>query len=197
MSMKESISFLLAWLRNPRSIGAVAPSGPALARLMTLQASQLGGPVIELGPGTGVLTRALIEHGVPPSRLALIEADPTFADALAHSFPLARILRMDAARLGETASLFGTERACAVVSGLPLLSMPSEQVAAIMQGVFDSQLRENGVFYQFTYGPRCPLSNALLDRLELQAHRVGSALLNLPPAVVYCISRRNGVRVAA
>ena len=197
MALNDSVSFLRAWLRAPRRIGAVAPSGSALARLMTAHVSQLDGPVIELGPGTGALTRALLARGVPAHRLALIEADPHFADALARRYPEATILRMDAAQLGHTAPLFGEERACAVVSGLPLLSMPPQQVAAIVRGVFERQLSSNGMFYQFTYGPRCPLPQALLDQLGLEARRVGSALLNLPPAVVYCIRRRGSMHVAA
>jgi phospholipid N-methyltransferase len=196
MAVNDTLAFLRAWLRNPRSIGAVTPSGAALARLMTSHVSTLDGPVIELGPGTGALTRALLARGVPLHRLALIEADPHFADALSQRYPDATILRMDAARLGDTESLFGVERACAVVSGLPLLSMPPDQVAAIVQGVFERQLSVGGMFYQFTYGPRCPLPAALLDRLNLQARRVGSALLNLPPAAVYCISRAD-IQVAA
>jgi phospholipid N-methyltransferase len=196
MALNDTLAFLRAWLRDPRSIGAVTPSGAALARLMTSHVSASSGPVIELGPGTGALTRALLARGVPPHRLALIEADPHFADALSRRYPETTILRMDAARLGDTESLFGDERACAVVSGLPLLSMPPDQVAAIVQGVFERQLRAGGMFYQFTYGPRCPLPAALLDRLNLQARRVGSALLNQPPPAVYCISRAD-IQVAA
>jgi phosphatidylethanolamine/phosphatidyl-N-methylethanolamine N-methyltransferase len=197
MALNDSVSFLRAWLRAPRRIGAVAPSGSALARLMTAHVSQLDGPVIELGPGTGALTRALLARGVPAHRLALIEADPHFAAALAQRYPEATILRMDAAQLGHTEPLFGEERACAVVSGLPLLSMPPQQVAAIIRGVFERQLSSNGMFYQFTYGPRCPLPPALLEQLGLEARRVGSALLNLPPAAVYCIRRRDSIHVAA
>ncbi len=197
MALNDTLVFLRAWLRDPRGIGAVTPSGAALARLMTMHVSQMDGPVIELGPGTGALTRALLARGVPAHRLALIEADPHFADALARRYPKATILRMDAAQLGHTESLFGEERACAVVSGLPLLSMPAAQVAAIVQGVFERQLRSGGMFYQFTYGPRCPLPKTLLDRLDLQAQRVGSALLNLPPAAVYRFSRRAEVQIAA
>ncbi len=197
MPLNDTLDFLRAWLRDPRGIGAVTPSGAALARLMTSHVSQLDGPVIELGPGTGALTRALLARGVPPHRLALIEADPHFAEALSQRYPQAKILHMDAAHLGQTDSLFGNERACAVVSGLPLLSMPASQVAAIVQGVFERQLRAGGMFYQFTYGMRCPLPAALLRQLNLQAQRVGSALLNLPPAAVYRISQRPDILIAA
>lgn len=196
MPLNDNLAFLRAWLRDPRGIGSVTPSGAALARLIASRIGALDGPVIELGPGTGALTRAVLARGVPLHRLALVEADAHFADALSRRYPEATILRMDAERLGETDSLFGDERACAVVSGLPLLSMPRAKVAAIVQGVFEQHLRDGGLFYQFTYGPRCPLPAALLDQLGLQARRVGSALLNLPPAAVYCISRAD-IRVAA
>jgi phospholipid N-methyltransferase len=188
---------LRAWLRAPRSIGALTPSGPSLARLMTTHINHLDGPVIELGPGTGVFTRALVARGVPTHRLALIEADPVFANALARRYPGAHVLSMDAAQLGEALPLFGDERASAVVSGLPLLSMPASQVAAIIQGVFERQLHADGAFYQFTYGPRCPLPRRLLERLDLEAVRIGSVLFNLPPAAVYRIGRRQRNRVAA
>jgi phosphatidylethanolamine/phosphatidyl-N-methylethanolamine N-methyltransferase len=190
MPLSEHPSFFRAWLRAPRSIGALAPSGNSLARLITKHVNHLDGPVIELGPGTGVFTRALLARGVPAHRLALIEADPVFARALTRRYPGAHVLSMDAARLGEAPPLFGDELASAVVSGLPLLSMPAAQVETIVQGVFDRQLRADGAFYQFTYGPRNPLPRQLLDRLELEAVRIGTVLFNLPPAAVYRIGRR-------
>ena len=197
MLLSETFSFWRAWLRAPRSVGAVAPSGPSLARLMTRHVNQRHGPVIELGPGTGVFTRALLASGLPMHRLALVEADPVFADALSQRYPQAQVLRMDAAMLGDTPPLFGDERASAVVSGLPLLSMPPKQVAAIIRGVFDQQLRADGALYQFTYGHRCPLPHHLLEQLDLDAVRIGRVLFNLPPATVYRIGRRRLRRVAA
>ncbi len=197
MLLSETFSFWRAWLRAPRSVGAVAPSGPSLARLMTRHVNHQHGPVIELGPGTGVFTRALLAGGLPIHRLALVEADPGFADALTQLYPQARVLRMDAAQLGDTQPLFGDERASAVISGLPLLSMPPEQVAAIIRGVFDRQLHADGALYQFTYGPRCPLPRRLLEQLDLEAVRIGRVLFNLPPATVYRIGRRRCRRVAA
>ncbi|MGP1667625.1 MAG: class I SAM-dependent methyltransferase, partial [Rhodanobacter sp.] len=168
----------------------------ALARLMTAHISHLDGPVIELGPGTGVFTRALLARGLPTHRLALIETNPVFANTLSERYPSMRIFSIDAAQLGQKPSLFGDEKAGAVISGLPLLSMPTEQVAAIIRGVFERQLRADGMFYQFTYGPRCPLPSSLLQQLDLEAVRIGSALLNLPPATVYRIGRRQHGNVA-
>jgi len=196
MMLSDTLSFWRAWLRAPLSVGAVAPSGPWLARLMTRHVDHRDGPVIELGPGTGVFTRALLASGLPMHRLALVEADPVFADALSQRYPQARVLRMDAAKLGDTLPLFGDERASAVISGLPLLSMPPEQVAAIIRGVFDQQLHADGALYQFTYGYRCPLPRQLLEQLDLEAVRLGSVLFNLPPATVYRIARRQVRRVA-
>ena len=195
MALTENLSFLRAWLRAPQRVGALAPSGPALARLMTAQVNYLDGPIIELGPGTGVFTRALLGKGVPAQRLALIEADPILAAALARRHSHLRVLNMDAAQLGDTPPLFGEELASTIVSGLPLLSIPSAQVTAIMRGAFERQLGADGAFYQFTYAPHCPVPSLTLQQLDLEAVRIGIAWFNLPPALVYRIRRRQ--RVAA
>ena len=160
---------------------------------MTAQVDHRDGPVIELGPGTGVFTRALLRGGVPAHRLAVIEADPILAAALAQHHPLLRVLNMDAAQLGDTPPLFGNEPASAIVSGLPLLSMPADQVTAIMRGAFAHQLGIDGAFYQFTYAPHCPVPRHTLQQLDLEATHIGSALFNLPPALVYRIRRRQHV----
>jgi phosphatidylethanolamine/phosphatidyl-N-methylethanolamine N-methyltransferase len=189
MAVTDALFFLRTWMRDPRQIGAVVPSGPALARLITANIDHRTGPVIELGPGTGVFTRALLARGVPRHRLALVEADHGFADALTRRYPDVHVLRMDAAQLGQTQPLFDNEGASTIVSGLPMLSMPAQQVAAIVHGAFERQLRQDGAFYQFTYGLRCPLPRELLQRLGLEAHRVGRTWWNLPPASVYRIGR--------
>ncbi len=188
MPKNDTIHLLSAWLRDPRSLGALAPSGPALARLMTSHVDQAHGPVIELGPGTGVFTRALLERGWPGHRLVLVETDAVLAATLARRYPHARVLRMDAAKLGHSSPLFGDERASAMISGLPLLS-PPDKVAAIIEGLFERQLQADGVLHQFTYCLRCPLPRVLRQRLGLQAERVGGAWLNLPPAWVWRIWR--------
>ncbi|NKK74515.1 methyltransferase domain-containing protein [Rhizobium sophorae] len=179
--------FLLAWLRAPLRIASITPSGPRLAHLMTKEISALTGPVLELGPGTGVFTAALLERGIAERDLTLVEYERDFATLLQGRFPDARVLRLDVRQIWKTAlsgSFFG-----GVVSGLPLLAMRPNDVRALLEGCF-SNLRPYGAFYQFTYGPKCPVPVEILDSLGLVATRIGWTLRNLPPAAVYRISRR-------
>lgn len=183
----ETFIFFQAWLRSPLRVAAVAPSGRALASLITRDISRETGPVIELGPGTGAFTRALLARGVRQQDLTLIEAGSEFAVALQARYPAARTLWMDAARL-RTVELFNGQPAGAVVSGLPLLSIAPRKVIAILIGAF-AKMRPDGTFYQFTYGPRCPVPRRVLDHLGMTAERVGGTLANLPPASVYRLRR--------
>jgi phosphatidylethanolamine/phosphatidyl-N-methylethanolamine N-methyltransferase len=187
-NLADAIGFFKAWLIHPRRVAAIVPSGRALAALITSEISAQTGPVIELGSGTGVFTRALIERGVSQENLALIECDAVFAAKLERLFEYAHTVCMDAVQLKGT-ELFDGAQAGAVISGLPLLSMPLGKVIAILDGAF-AKLKPDGAFYQFTYGPGCPIPRTLLDHLELKAIRVGRTFTNFPPASVYRIVRR-------
>ena len=155
---------------------------------MTASIAPSCAPVIELGPGTGVFTEALLERGVPEHRIALVELGEEFAEALRARYPRATLVRHDATRL-RSVEIFRGELAGAVISGLPLLAMTRAQVHRILQEAF-ARLRPGGAFYQFTYGFRCPVPQRLLERLGLKATRVSVSLRNLPPATVYRIERR-------
>ncbi|MDT2019614.1 methyltransferase domain-containing protein [Methylocella sp. CPCC 101449] len=188
MSASDILPFFQAWLSAPLRVASITPSGQALADLITSEISATTGPVLELGVGTGVFTRALLARGVLESNLTLVENGPEFALLLDQRFPKARVLTMDAARLRRCDQLESTSLG-AVVSGLPLLSMRPRKVISILAGAF-THLKPGGSFYQFTYGPRCPVPRPLLDRLDLKATRIGGTYCNLPPAAVYRISRR-------
>lgn len=183
----DAFLFLRAWARNPLRIASVTPSSRSLSQLITQEIDPGCGRVIELGPGTGVFTRALLDRGLSERDLILVEQGSEFVGMLTARFPEATVLAMDAARIGSRD--LGSEPIGAVVSGLPLLSMPPRKVMAILSAAF-LRLRPGGRIYQFTYGPRCPVPRSILDRLGLKAVLVDRTMRNLPPAAVYRISRR-------
>lgn len=191
----DLIRFLRNYVRNPRQVSAIAPSSQSLARLMTQEIVPGAGPVIELGPGTGVFTKALLKQGVPEADLLLVEYGSDFMRILQERFPSAKVLWMDARQLSQY-DLF-LAPAAATVSGLPLLSMSPRKVMEILTGAF-RHMRDGGTFYQFTYGAGCPVPRPILDRLGLKATLVGRTVCNMPPASVYRIrqrSRGTGVRL--
>lgn len=187
--LSDAFTFVREWGKNPLSVAAVAPSGRQLANLITSEIDASAGDVLELGPGTGVFTRSLLERGIDERRITMIEQADTFADVLSRRFPKARLLRRDAATIAPL-RLFDGGAAGAAVSGLGLRSMPDMTVERIVAATF-AQLRRDASFYQFTYGPVCPVSDEILQRLDLTAECIGTAWRNLPPARVYRLKRRN------
>ncbi|OYU86926.1 MAG: SAM-dependent methyltransferase [Bradyrhizobiaceae bacterium PARB1] len=186
----DFLGFLRAWIADPWRVAAIAPSGQTLARLITSEIKPSDGPVIELGPGTGVFTKAILQRGVAEVDMLLIEYGSDFMRLLQQRFPNARVLWMDAAQLAQYDHFMAP--AGAVVSGLPLLSMSPRKVMAILTGAF-RHMKDGGTFYQFTYGMSCPVPRPILDRLGLKASLVGRTALNVPPASVYRIRRRQPI----
>ncbi|MBR0733141.1 SAM-dependent methyltransferase [Bradyrhizobium japonicum] len=184
----DFLSFFLAWMASPGRVGAIAPSGDALAEVMTREINSSTGPVIELGPGTGAFTYKLLDRGVRQEHLTLVEYGSDFVRKLQMRFPGSRVLWMDAGRLREEA-LYDDNVVGAVISGLPLLNMSTRKVMSVLDGAF-SYIRTGGAFYQFTYGLGCPVRRPILDRLGLKATLVDRAILNVPPAAVYRFTRR-------
>jgi len=178
--------FLKSWFKDPKLIGAVAPSGRSLAKLMAKGLGP-GARVIELGAGTGTVTEALLGTGVRPEDLYLLERNEAFFDILARRFPRCPLVAADALELEERfAGSLGTFDF--VVSGLPLLLFAPEQKARLFEQIF-AVLGPRGAYQQFTYGLRCPIDRAQRERLGLKRRLLGFAALNIPPAFVYRFSR--------
>lgn len=190
--LRDLRSFLRTWLRSPARVGAIAPSSAALARLITSQVAVAAGRVLELGPGTGVFTRALLERGVPEEDLILVEAAPEFAALLNRRFPHAQVLCADARHLPRQLSA-GDSGVAAVVSGLPLRNLSRRHRLAVLLGAF-RHLPVDGAFYQFTYGAHFPLPRSWTDRHGFKVQRLGRVYGNLPPATVYRVTRRAASR---
>jgi phosphatidylethanolamine/phosphatidyl-N-methylethanolamine N-methyltransferase len=167
-------------MQNPRQMSAIAPSSRALARAMAKGLGPDTGRVVEFGPGTGSLTRAILDAGVRPENLTLFELDPHFAAHLRAAFPGATLHLSGA----DTAPEHVAPGVGAVVSGLPLLSMPDEVCHAIVTAAF-KVLAPGAPFIQFTYGPKPPVPADTIAALGLTVETGPKIWANLPPARVY------------
>ncbi|MDB5735554.1 MAG: Ribosomal adenine methylase transferase [Alphaproteobacteria bacterium] len=147
--------FLRGLISNPRAVSAPTPSSPTLARAIAAQVD-LGrdGLVIELGPGTGVVTQALLEHGVPADRLVAIELEGSFARLMRKRFPKVTVHHGDAVTF-ESQIAFGA-RVAAIVSGLPLLQLPLETRRSLLRRALACQ-DAGGAFVQLSYSWRPPV----------------------------------------
>jgi phosphatidylethanolamine/phosphatidyl-N-methylethanolamine N-methyltransferase len=187
--------FLSRWIRAPLRIGALAPSSPHLgremARAIDARAAKL---VVELGGGTGRITRALLDAGVAPDKLIVIENDDKLASLLRVRFPQLRIVQGDARELLSLLAPLGVTQASAVVSGLPLLSMPPEVQQRIVEQAF-ALMGKDGTFVQFTYGPVSPVMGRA--RVGLIAEVTGRVWRNFPPASVWRYRRHGSASGAA
>ena len=181
----EPTRFFRNWLQNPLTVGAVAPSGRELARLMTAGLAS-GARVVELGAGTGTLTQAILDRGVHASDLHVIEQNDEFAAILRSRFPSCAIVAGDAAHLdNHLRGLRGSVDF--VISGLPLLLFGAARKAQIVQQAL-TMLGSRGCIHQYTYGGRCSIGRGLLARYGLRATLLGVAARNIPPAFVYRVT---------
>jgi phosphatidylethanolamine/phosphatidyl-N-methylethanolamine N-methyltransferase len=184
--------FLKRWLRRPFAMGAVVPSGrllaEAIARQTLAEIDGRDGHVVELGAGTGEVTKALLASGIEAERLALVERDPELSIFLRKHFRGPRIIEGDAARLPKLLTSNNVRNVAAMVSSLPLLSLPAEVVNGIVRGVFEA-LPRGAALVQFTYGPAPPIPRALRDDLALVGAHGPRIWLNVPPAVVWTFRR--------
>ncbi len=176
------------WLRAPLQVGALAPSSTGLSQAITEGLAEEHGPVLELGPGTGVITGAILDRGVPQQQLSIIEASEGFAAALTDRYRGVNVIHGDAARVRHL-SPFGPAGAGSIICGLPLVSMTPGKILRVLAGSFSS-LRSGGEFRLFTYAPYCPVPDAIRTRLGLVARRAAFVTLNMPPATVYILERK-------
>ena len=180
MSNSDFALFMGQLLRKPHQVVALAPSSRFLCAEMVAEIDPAAGPVIELGAGTGNITQAILERGVSPENLHSIEMNSEFCDRLRARFPGLNVHQMSA---GDCGSL-PVENVQAVVSGLPLLSMPTQLQRDILTG-FVKKTRPGGTYVQFTYGPKPPVTRIVREELGLDWRVSGKIWWNMPPARVY------------
>jgi phosphatidylethanolamine/phosphatidyl-N-methylethanolamine N-methyltransferase len=178
----DEVRFLRSWIDKPLHVGAVMPSGKLLARTMAHSvAVAADGPVVELGPGTGAITSALVERGVDQKRLVLVEYNPSFCALLRDRYPQAKVVQGDAYRLRDTLRNVLSAPATAVVSGLPLVTKPMMTRLKLIRDAFVA-LAPGAPFVQFTYSVAPPIPKSLPGVSTEASERIW---MNLPPARVW------------
>lgn len=182
LRLDDEVRFLRSWIEKPLHMGAVMPSGRLLARTMAQYVDPHGtGPVIELGPGTGAITNALVQHGIDQKRLVLVEYNPGFCALLRDRYPQAKVVQGDAYRLRDTLWNVLGMPASAVVSGLPLVTKPMLTRMKLVRDVF-AAMAPNAPFVQFTYSVVPPIPKSLPGVTTEASERIW---MNLPPARVW------------
>jgi phosphatidylethanolamine/phosphatidyl-N-methylethanolamine N-methyltransferase len=184
--LDDEVRFIRSWIEKPLTMGAVTPSGKALARTMAAYIDpRIQGPVVELGPGTGPVTEALVAQGVDPARLVLVEFNPHFCRLLRERYPTATVVQGDAYGLKRLLAGLLQEPAAAVVSGLPLFTKPLQMRLRLLYEAF-GLMRAGAPFIQFTYHAVAPIPKAL-DRVRAEASE--RVWMNIPPARVWVYRR--------
>jgi phosphatidylethanolamine/phosphatidyl-N-methylethanolamine N-methyltransferase len=185
-SLDDDVRFIRTWLEKPLAVGAVTPSGRALARTMAAYVdASVPGAIIELGPGTGPITEALVAQGIDPVRLVLVEFDGTFCRLLRARYPAATVVQGDAYGLKRLLAGLILEPAAAVVSGLPLFTKPLKTRLRLLFEAF-GMMASGAPFVQFTYNAVPPIPTRL-DRVRAQASE--RVWMNIPPARVWVYRR--------
>ena len=180
--LDDEVRFLRSWIEKPLHMGAVVPSSKLLARTMDEYVDvESDGPVVELGPGTGAITNALIEHGVDQKRLVLVEYNPGFCALLRDRYPQAKVVQGDAYTLRDSLAGVLDARASAVVSGLPLVTKPMLTRLKLVRDAFTA-LAPGAPFVQFTYSVAPPIPKSLPGVSTEASERIW---MNLPPARVW------------
>ena len=178
----DEVHFLRSWIEKPLTTGAVMPSSKVLARTMAAYVDPKStGPVVELGPGTGAVTQALVERGIDPARLVLVEFNPSFCRMLRARYPAATVVQGDAYRLRHLLDTTLREPADAIVSGLPLVTKPMRTRVRLI-GEAMMLLHPGAPFVQFTYAMGPPIPKGL-NGIRTEASPL--IWLNLPPARVW------------
>jgi phospholipid N-methyltransferase len=191
--------FFRQWLKNPLRMAALSPSGRQLARQMIAELPANAARIVELGAGTGVFTRAMLESGIAARNLLVVELNDELYEHLNHSFPDARVIHGNAIELKALAERDGfltKGPVDAIISGLGFLSMSRSVQRGILEAAF-SVLKPGGRLIQFTYGPSSPVPRELLGELGLQVRRAGIAWRNVPPASVYVYTRNRSEAIHA
>jgi phosphatidylethanolamine/phosphatidyl-N-methylethanolamine N-methyltransferase len=182
----DELRFFKGWIDRPRAVGSIVPTGSVTARRMASVIDTGSGlPVLEVGPGTGVITRAILARGVKPENLYAVEYSPEFVRHLRRLYPAVNVIEGDAFDLDRT---LGEKRALvfdSVVSGVPLLNFPMARRVAYLDGLL-ARIPHGRPVIQLTYGPKSPIPAGLGD---YTVEHFDFVIRNIPPTQLWIYRR--------
>ena len=182
----EELRFFKGWIDKPRAVGSIVPPSAVTARKMASVVDPDSGlPVLELGPGTGVITRAILEAGVKPENLWSIEYSQDFVEHLRRDYPGVNIVQGDAFDLDATLGERRGMKFDSIVSGVPLLNFPVPQRVAYVEDLLD-RIPPGRPIVQLTYGPKSPVPPGKGD---YTVEHFDFIIRNLPPTPLWIYRR--------
>ena len=182
----EELKFFKGWIDRPRAVGSIVPTSSFTARRMASVIDiRSGRSVLELGPGTGVITKAILATGIAPEKLICVEFSPEFVGHLRANYPGVNIIQGDAFNLDDTLSDKHDTVFDSIISGVPLLNFPVHQRVAYIEDLL-ARLPAGRPVVQLTYGPKSPvppgLGNYTVEHFDF-------ILRNIPPTQLWIYRR--------
>jgi phosphatidylethanolamine/phosphatidyl-N-methylethanolamine N-methyltransferase len=182
----EEVRFFRGWMDKPKAVGAIIPTSSVTARRMASVIDAASGlPVLEIGPGTGVITRAILARGVPDGKLYLVEYSGDFVEHLRRNFPGVNVIQGDAFDLAGALGKDAPKQFDSVVSGIPLLNSSVERRVAYLEDLLDRVPAGRPVI-QLTYGPRSPVPPGLGN---YSVRHFDFVIRNFPPTRLWLYAR--------
>lgn len=186
----DELKFFRGWIDKPRAVGSIVPTSSFTARKMASVIDTTSGlPALEVGPGTGIITKYILKHGVNPKDLYAVEYSHDFVVHLRRNFPGVNIIEGDAFDIGATLETAlgkdAPQQFDSVVSGVPLLNFPVERRVKYLESML-TRIPAGRPVVQITYGPKSPIPPGLGD---YTVEHFDFILRNIPPTQLWIYRR--------
>jgi phosphatidylethanolamine/phosphatidyl-N-methylethanolamine N-methyltransferase len=179
--------FIKQLIKNPKTVGALYPSSQALSEFILKQIHYTDGDyILEIGAGTGSLTKGLISGGIPKEKIVVLEIDKKLYHFLKNRIPDINIINGDAKDLSNILPKNVINKVSTVVSGIPMMNLSEKEKGDIVDACF-SVMKKDGRLIQFTYKPTSPINS---EKFNLEKKFLGSVLFNVPPASIWEFTRK-------
>lgn len=178
----DEIRFIRGMMAQPKTVGAIMPTSARMAaKMASIIDTGSGLPVLELGPGTGVITKAILAMGIKPENLVSIEYSTQFYQHLQDKYPGVNFINGDAFNIEQTLEAYRGQKFDCVISGIPLLNFPMHSRVKLIESLLDL-LPPGRPVVQFSYGPKSPVAK---HPAVYKTEHFDFIVRNIPPAQIW------------